>query len=70
MFPSSEEQFYCNVNKLSLSAIIQLLVDTFEKKNGAKITFLIFHDSCSQTIKMGWWSKFDTAHGLMERVDG
>ena len=23
-----------------------------------------------QTIGMGWWSKFKSAHGLMEGVDG
>ena len=42
---------------------------TFEQ-NGAKITFHIYNDSCLQTIGMGWWSKFETAHGLMEGVDG
>ena len=42
---------------------------TFEQ-NGAKITFRIYNDLCLQTIEMGWWSKFESAHGLMEGVDG
>ena len=37
------------------------------EQNGAKITFPIYNDSCLQTIEMG---KFETAHGLMEGVDG
>ena len=35
-----------------------------------KIAFHIYNDSCLQTIEMGWWSKFESAHGLMEDVDG
>ena len=41
---------------------------TFEQK-GAKITFHIYNNSYLQTIEMGWWSKFKSAHGLMEGVD-
>ena len=37
---------------------------------GAKITFHIYNDSCLQTIEMGWWSKCESAHRLMEGVDG
>ncbi len=36
---------------------------TFEQK-GAKKHFIIYNDSCLQTIDMGWWSKFESAHGL------
>ena len=42
---------------------------TLEQK-GAKITFHIYNDLCLQTIEMGWWSKFESAHGLMEGIDG
>ncbi len=42
---------------------------TFEQK-GAKITFHIYNDSCLQIIYMGWLSKFESAHRLMEGVDG
>ena len=38
---------------------------TFEQK-GAKITFHIYNNSYLQTIEMGWWSKFESAHGLMD----
>ena len=41
---------------------------TFEQ-NGAKITVHIYNDSCLQMIEMGWWSKFESAHRLMEGVD-
>ena len=36
----------------------------------AKITFHIYNDMCLQTIEMGWWCKFESAHGLMEGIDG
>ena len=42
---------------------------TLEQK-GAKITFHIYNDLCLQTIEMGWWSKFESADGLMEGIDG
>ena len=42
---------------------------TFEQK-GAKITFQIYNNSYLQTIEMGWWSKWESAHGLMEGFDG
>ena len=42
---------------------------TFEQ-NGAKITFHIYNDSCLQMIELGWWSKFESAHRLMEGIDG
>ena len=32
--------------------------------------FHIYNDSCLQTIEMGWLSKFESAHGLMECVNG
>ena len=40
------------------------------KQNGAKISFHIYNDSCLQIIYMGWLSKFESAHRLMEGVDG
>ena len=33
------------------------------RKKCAKLTFHIYNDSCLQTIEMGWWTKFETAHG-------
>ena len=39
-------------------------------QNNAKITFHIYNDSCLQMIEIGWWSKLESAHGLMEGVDG
>ena len=48
---------------------VQISNKTFEQK-GAKITFHINNDLCLQTIEMVWWSKFESAHGLMEGVDG
>ena len=42
---------------------------TFEQK-GAKKTFHIYNNSYLQTIEMGWWSKLESAHGLVEGVDG
>ena len=42
---------------------------TFEQK-GAKITFHIYNDLCLNTIEMGWGSKFESAHGLVEGIDG
>ena len=42
---------------------------TLEQK-GAKITFHIYNDLCLQAIEMDCWSKFESAHGLMEGIDG
>ena len=49
---------------------IEVNISNKTEQNGTKITFHIYNDSCLQTIEMGWWSKFESAHGLTEGVDG
>ena len=63
--------YWLRVHALGAERDIEVNISnkTFEQK-GAKITFNIYNDLCLQTIEMGWWSKLESAHGLMEGIDG